>query len=72
MNGFWKYIALCAISCLCGVVVGSYNPNRNLVTSEDIAPIKAQLELQSNQIQGLTAEVSDLRGQLRAEKLLSQ
>ena len=71
MNGAWKYIAIVSVSVLGGLLTGQFIPNRNLVTREDIAPIQVQITNQTQTIEDLRDQVNELKGELKARKLLA-
>lgn len=68
----WKYAAISAISLLIGMVTGEYNPNRNIVTADQMS---AQYNMILQTLGDMKTEQSDLknmvydmRGQLRGER----
>jgi cell division protein FtsL len=69
---FWRYVAVGALSCIVGIFGGSYNPNRNLATRDDISTMDAKISAQSEKIDSMEKEIYLMRGQLQAQKLLAQ
>ncbi len=74
-GGIWKYIAICSLSALGGLITGQFMPNRSVVTSDQLdakfAPFLASQSTESLEIESLRDSVNDLKGQLRAQKLLT-
>lgn len=77
--GWWISGILAAL--LIGVLTGQYLPNRNVVTSDQLeqkfqlvaGELQSQnttLEAQRQSIENLTNEIFDMKGQLKAKKLL--
>lgn len=76
MNGsVWKYIAICSLSAMGGLLTGQFNPNHNVVTNdqmdEKLRPLQAALQAQAMDTQSLRDSFNDLKGQLKAQKLLT-
>lgn len=67
----WRYVAIAVIGILGGLVTGQFVPNRNIVTADQLAPLTAAITADTAQIQSLTGQVSEMRGELQAQKLLS-
>ncbi len=74
-GGVWKYIAICALSALGGLITGQFMPNRNVVTNDQmdakLVPLIAAQSAQYLEIESMRDSVNDLKGQLRAQKLLT-
>lgn len=74
-GGIWKYIALCSLSALGGLITGQFMPNRNVVTNdqmhEELVPIVTAQQAEYQETQSLRDSVNDLKGQLRGKNLLA-
>ncbi len=74
-GGVWKYIALTALGAVGGLLTGTFNPNRNVVTNDQmdakLVPLIAAQSAQYLEIESMRDSVNDLKGQLRAQKLLT-
>ena len=75
MESVWRYIAICSLCIIAGLLTGQYNPNRNLVTVDQmnsaLAPMQATQSNELAKIDELNNTVSDLKGQLKAQHLLT-
>lgn len=75
MESVWRYIAICSFGIIAGLLTGQYNPNRNLVTVDQmnlaLAPMQAAQSNELAKIDELNNTVSDLKGQLKAQHLLT-
>lgn len=75
MESVWRYIAIGSFGIIAGLLTGQYNPNRNLVTVDQmnsaLAPMQATQSNELTKIDELNNTVSDLKGQLKAQHLLT-
>jgi len=67
----WKYTTAVAVSLLIGLLVGQYNPNRNVVTTDQLNAATLRLEngqsAQATQIGALTTQVAVLTTELKLQ-----
>ena len=70
-DGVWKWLVGLLLGALLGVLTGQYTPNRNIATVDQIKDTNVKIDTLTTEVSGLKDEVADLRGQLRAQKLLS-
>jgi hypothetical protein len=67
----WIAIVSLLFGGIVGMFTGQLNPNRSLVTADQLTPVVTALAEQNAKIEVLTNRVSDLTGQLKAQKLIS-
>jgi hypothetical protein len=73
VNGtVWKYVAISALSCIVGIFGGSYNPNRNLATHDDIQKEDQRIDGLEQEVTATRLELQETRGELKAKKMLIQ
>jgi hypothetical protein len=67
----WKWVCGILTALLIGTWSGQFMPNRDVVTRGDIAPLAAEIAGQTQEIASLKDEVSGMKGQLVAQKLIT-
>lgn len=71
VDSIWKYTTAVAVSLLIGLLVGQYNPNRNVVTTDQLNAATLRLEngqsAQATQIGALTTQVAVLTTELKLQ-----
>jgi len=67
-SGVWKWIAIAALGIIGGMLEGQFQPNRNIITKEDLSPIQASLITTQDRVAELSTEIAGLKGQLAEER----
>jgi hypothetical protein len=67
----WRYTTAVAVSLLIGLIVGQYQPNRSVVTTDQLNAATTRLETgqanQETQIEALTTQVAVLTAELKLQ-----
>lgn len=68
----WRWLVGLLLGGMIATVLGQFTPNRKIVTSDQLEPLTNAITEQTREISDLKVQVSEMRGELQAEKFISK